>query len=199
MQTARLLHERIVKLYDQKLYDLTERLSQSAHITSFSKELLDSIEREKESLPDVWKESEDRIEFEPYRTKITFMHNKLVRSSKEGYRSAPEFLEDLRLIAQSLTQNRSEIVAKSFVEPLIRQVETFGFEFAFLDVRQHSEKHEMVVGEILKHNGVVSNYSDLSEGDKSKILTEQILSAQNQNSPKLGETRRLPSTLKCLK
>ena len=93
-------------------------------------------------------------------------------------------MRNLRLIDQSLTENRGEIVAKSFVEPLIRQVETFGFEFAFLDVRQHSGKHEMVVGEILKHNGVVSNYSELCEEDKSKILTEQILSSPQAKNPR---------------
>ena len=187
VRTARLLHDSIVRLYDQKLYDITERLSQSARIASFSRELLDSIERDKQSLPDVWKEIRVSDEFEPYRAKITFMHNKLVRSSKEKehYRSASKFLEDLCLIRESLVQNRSEIVAEYFVEPLIRQVETFGFEFAFLDVRQHSEKHEMVVGEILKHNDVVSNYSELSEEDKSEILTEQILSSSKPKLPQI--------------
>ena len=58
VQTARLLHDSVVKLYDQRLYDLTDRLSQSTHIASFSKELLDSVEREKELFPDLWEENQ---------------------------------------------------------------------------------------------------------------------------------------------
>ena len=37
---------------------------------------------------------------------------------------------------------------------LIRQVETFGFYFAALDVRQHSERHASALAELLRVTGL---------------------------------------------
>ena len=188
LRTARLLREKIIKLYDSKLFDLTDRLSQSTRITGVSNALKDSIEDEKKLRPDVWDEVKVSNEFEPYRTKLTFMHNRLLEtlnesSTKARYERSSEFLSDLLLISESLKQNRGGIIGRSFLEPLIRQVETFGFEFAFLDVRQHSNKHALIVSEILRSNGLAFDYAGLLEEEKSRILTEQILSGSKIKIP----------------
>ena len=181
LQTVKLLRESIIKLYDAKLFDLTDKLSQSTHITTFSNELLDSLEKEKHLNPDVWVEIKDSNQYEPYRAKLTFMHNKLMETLKEprspspSYGNASEFLTDLSIIYSSLIQNGAEDVADSFVLPLLRQIRTFGFEFACLDIRQHSRKHEAIVSDILYQNEISSNYSALSEKEKSGLLTDLIL------------------------
>ncbi|MDG7001055.1 MAG: phosphoenolpyruvate carboxylase [Nitrososphaerota archaeon] len=178
LQTVRMLRTSIMKLYDEKLFDLTEKLSQSVHVASFSKELLNSIEKEKEIRPDVWEEIRNSNLYEPYRSKLTFMHNKLMaalnETTEQKYGSSLEFVDDLKLIYDSLAKNGVELVARTFVLPLIRQAETFGFEFATLDVRQHSAKHQHVVSEILKRAGYLEDYGSISENRKIALLNDLI-------------------------
>lgn len=175
LEAAGLMRRSIIELYDEKLFDLTEKLSQSLHDTTFNKELLESIEEEKTLRPDVWEEIRESNQNEPYRAKLTFMHNRLIQtlngdSSKPRYENASEFLMDVNMIFTSLVENRGETVARAFVLPLARQVETFGFEFASMDVRQHSSKHERIVTEIMRHNGM-PDYSAMPESERVELLT----------------------------
>ncbi|MDG6995533.1 MAG: phosphoenolpyruvate carboxylase [Nitrososphaerota archaeon] len=190
-QTAKMLRSAIMKLYDEKLFDLTDKLSQSVHISDLSKELQESIDREKELRPDVWEEIKRSNLYEPYRTKLTFMHNKLMAALNESaeprYASASEFVNDLKLIYDSLVWAGAELVARTFVLPLIRQAETFGFEFAALDVRQHSAKHQLVVSEILKSSGIKEDYGTLGENEKINLLNGLIF----RSEPVLVEAKSL--------
>jgi phosphoenolpyruvate carboxylase len=194
VEAARLMRKSIIGLYDEKLFDLTDKLSQSLHVTSFSKVLLESIEMEKKLRPDVWHEIEESNRYEPYRAKLTFMHNRLIEKLKESelpkYDDSSQFLTDLQMIYESLAENRSEVVAKAFVLPLIRQAETFGFEFAFMDIRQHSAKHEKIVSAILEHNGI-NDYRKLSEAEKSILLTDLI---EQDREIRIPETWSDPET-----
>ena len=186
MQTIRMLRSTIINLYDDRLFELVDVLSQSTRLTTFSDELLSSLEREIELRPAVWSEIERSNLHEPYRSKLTFMHNKLMAtlddSGRPSYRNCEEFLNDLWVIYSSLEDNKSAEVAKRFVEPLIRQAETFGFEFASLDARQHSSKHERLVSEILKYNKTMTSYTQMGEDERVELLTELILDDSNQIS-----------------
>jgi len=186
LESAGLMRKSIIELYDLKLFDLTEKLSQSSHVTTFSKALLDSIEAEKKIMPEVWSGIKEANEYEPYRSKLTFMHNRLL-STPDGsfprYQNVSEFFADLQMIYDSLVGNKSKAVADAFVLPFLRQVETFGFEFASMDVRQHSSKHEKIVAEILEQNGI-PNYSTMKESDKSGMLTSLLNGARQIAIPK---------------
>ena len=189
LDTARLMRESILRLYDEKLFDLTDRLSQSTRVTTFSEELLKSLVEEKRMRPDVWEQIRNANENEPYRAKLTFMHDRLEETLKEGsalprYASSKEFLSDLQLIYHSLVENRSSVIAETFVQPLIRQVETFRFEFSFMDVRQHSTQHEKIVAALLEQNNITPGYSILPEEEKVKLLSSLI---QSENSVRVPE------------
>ena len=209
-----LLRRAIIELYDEKLFNLTHILSQSINITGFSRELIEGLELDKSALPGVWEEIKVANQTELYRSKLTLMHNKLIASipgggvkrrrrgrseEEEGgtpetpsYPDASEFLSDLEQIRDSLIQNSAGVVARTFVEPLIRQVETFGFEFSALDVRQHSKKHELLLTELLRANGVAQDYSSLGEDERVRLLSALI---ENSSKPpiKLPETRQSAS------
>ena len=177
-KAAGLMRRTIIDLYDKKLFDLTEKLSQSVHVTNFSNDILESLETEKMLRPDVWDQIKQSNQSEPYRAKLTFMHNRLIQTRDgnmqgRAYENASQFLVDLQLIYDSLVENKGETVAEAFVSPLLRQVETFGFGFASMDVRQHSSKHEKIVSEILGHNGF-PDYSTASEEEKEARLTSLI-------------------------
>ncbi|MCB0238879.1 MAG: phosphoenolpyruvate carboxylase, partial [Anaerolineae bacterium] len=114
---------------------------------------------------------------QPYRQKMAFVYQKLL-ATEEGssrpwradrlahpveYGSAGQFLQDLRLMQDSLAQHRGARMARGRLQDLITQVETFGFHLATLDIRQHSERHASAVAELLGRYGLVASYGDLSE------------------------------------
>lgn len=69
-------------------------------------------------------------------------------TSPAGYASAKEFCDDLKLLNQSLIQNRGQRIAEQYLQPWIDRALTFGFHFARLDIRQNSEQHKKCMDEI---------------------------------------------------
>src|SRR5262249_32740062 len=57
------------------------------------------------------------------------------------YRTAAEFRSDLGLVHDSLNRNAGGRLAASLLDPLLRQVDTFGFHLHTLDIRQHAHVH----------------------------------------------------------
>ncbi|HAG98573.1 MAG TPA: phosphoenolpyruvate carboxylase, partial [Ktedonobacter sp.] len=126
---------------------------------------------------------------EPYRRKLSFMWKRLEATGTIGtigamgttdtpiaYHSAEEMLADLLLIQDSLLADGELNVARGQLATLIRQVQLFGFHFAALDVRQHSERHASALAELLKVTGLrQDDYSTLSENERVNVL-EHLLS-----------------------
>jgi phosphoenolpyruvate carboxylase len=82
---------------------------------------------------------------ELYRRFLAFIIVRLrhTRESEEnGYTSAREFQGDLETLYRSLSENHGEVLARLFLDPLLRKVSTFGFHLATLDVRQHAKAHQ---------------------------------------------------------
>ncbi len=71
------------------------------------------------------------------------------------YETAAEFLDDLTLLHQSLTENRGERLAEHFVDPLLLAVRTFGLHLQTLDIRQHAKVNNAALRELqaLKTDG----------------------------------------------
>ena len=70
------------------------------------------------------------------------------RSHADAYRDAEEFIADLASMRESLLRNQGGRLARLTIDPLLRQVETFGFHLHALDVRQHARVHETAVAEL---------------------------------------------------
>jgi len=62
-------------------------------------------------------------------------------SKRGGYASPADLVTDLRRMQAALRQHGAGRVAAGEVQDLVWQVETFGFHFASLEVRQHAEVH----------------------------------------------------------
>jgi phosphoenolpyruvate carboxylase len=90
---------------------------------------------------------------EIYRRLLNLMVVRL-RHSREGltdaksYPSAKEFESDLQLIRESLAANRGQRLGELVIDPLLRQVRTFGFHLSTLDIRQHARVHAQALAEI---------------------------------------------------
>ncbi|MCA9169977.1 MAG: phosphoenolpyruvate carboxylase [Planctomycetales bacterium] len=66
-----------------------------------------------------------------------------------AYESVEEFRGDLDLLRQSMLANRGRRIVEQYLQPWIDLVDTFGFHFASLDIRQNSESHRHCLLEVL--------------------------------------------------
>ena len=97
---------------------------------------------------------------------------------QNAYRTPQEFLADLRTIQASLLANHGAALATQRLHPLIRAVEVFGFHLATVDLRQSSDKHELVVAELLSVARLEPGYAQLDELAKRKLLTQLLNEAR---------------------
>jgi phosphoenolpyruvate carboxylase len=93
-----------------------------------------------------------RARGEPYRQRLLLMAERLratrLRHS-EAYSDAGEFLQDLRVVQESLAAAGAARVGYGDLQHLAWQAETFGFTLASLEVREHAGVLKAVVEELL--------------------------------------------------
>jgi len=134
---------------------------------------------------------------EPYRRALIGMYARLAATlhdltGTEALRHAIEpsspydrpeaFLDDLRVIHESLSAHHGETLAKGRLRPLIRAVEVFGFHMATTDLRQNSSIHEHVVAELLRGAKIESGYEHLEENSKIELLLILLADARSLRS-----------------
>ncbi len=84
----------------------------------------------------------------PYRCLLHLVDARLklsLRNAEGGYVQVDELLDDLGIMAASLTENRGVHAGLYAVERLMWRVRSFGFHLARLDVRQDSRVHDDVL------------------------------------------------------
>jgi phosphoenolpyruvate carboxylase len=165
--------------YRLALKRLSGILSQDGSRIETGSDFQRSLQADRERFPGVADETEERYPEEPYRQKLKLMREKLDRVEDvrpDGYSDHEELMADLETIEQSLRRNGAERVADAYVEPLLRQVDTFGFTLASLDLRDHQENHTEAVSEALAVEGI--DYAGMDEEDRVEVLTEAVLQDQ---------------------
>ncbi|MEW6060775.1 MAG: phosphoenolpyruvate carboxylase [Bacteroidota bacterium] len=171
----------IIDYYLHELELLYTEHSESTKTVGVTQELLSSIEQDSD------RDNEGMYSFirnkhEIYRLKLAQVYEKLQRfkqrlegtktENKPFYASADDFVADLKLISDSLTKNKGEILAQGRLKHLIRNVETFGFHLATLDIRQHRNVHAAALKEICLQIGVP--YPQFSDEERIAWLTDTI-------------------------
>ena len=99
-------------------------------------------------------------------------------SATDIYRTAVEFQNDLDHLDQALRQSRIDIIADGRLRKLRRAVDCFGFHLSTVDLRQNSQVHGRVIGELLEAAYPGTNYETLSEDEKITILTAELTTAR---------------------
>jgi len=79
---------------------------------------------------------------------VRLRHSREAVTDPKSYASATEFEADLLLIRESLAMNRGRGLAELVLDPILREVRTFGFHLSTLDIRQHARVHEKALNEI---------------------------------------------------
>ena len=181
-------HQSVIKLYLERLDELSTLLSHSSDFCSFNTELLESIEHDRDLFPEKTEDFAHHRASEPYRHKISYMQYRLrVREQGVGrllrgksymphagaYENADEFIADLRSIRSSLLQNGDRESAEGKLKQLIHLAETFRFHLASLDIRQESTRHTETVAELLKLQEL-ADYGRLQENERLILLTQLL-------------------------
>jgi phosphoenolpyruvate carboxylase len=178
----RMARQVILDHYLAATLELMDRLSPSARQASATPALREALEQYALRLPAVAAENRTRAADEIYRRYLDYVLERLRRTRKEppqahAYRNADEFAADLQLMSESLTTGGGERLAHLLLDPLVRQVKTFGFHLHSLDIRQHARIHARAVAELSSGVQVKENISAAlpdSPSDETRTLLETL-------------------------
>ncbi len=90
------------------------------------------------------------------------------------YATAAELRADLDTIDASLHNHGAGLLADDRLARLREAVRVFGFHLSGLDMRQNSDVHEQVVGELLAWAGVHPDYTSLAEAERVELLAAEL-------------------------
>ncbi|MEQ1801050.1 MAG: phosphoenolpyruvate carboxylase [Gammaproteobacteria bacterium] len=139
----------VLDLYHRECRELAEKLSQSNSRVGVSTALEERIRLYSGHFPNALGITPLRHRGMRYRVFMRLMMARLESTHSAGlypFDSAEEFAGDLRLIVESLEANRGQHAGLFAVRRLLRRVETFGFHFMALDVRQEAGVNRRVIG-----------------------------------------------------
>jgi phosphoenolpyruvate carboxylase len=161
LQIAR---ETILAYYVERVNDLIWQISPSTYQVAVSTELEAALNSYAEtvSAPDL--NTERHPPQEIYRRFLDYVLARLLLARDEpentnAYHNAAQLSADLSVARESLSANGGERVARFLFDPLLRQIETFGFYLHTLDVREHASVHKRALLEFA--NSAAANEGDL--------------------------------------
>ncbi|MGA9800149.1 MAG: phosphoenolpyruvate carboxylase [Terriglobales bacterium] len=139
--------------YISELERATDQLSASVRQAKVSDALRDRLADYSARMGDEYARQSRISSSELYRRLLNLMVVRLrcgreVLADAKAYSSAGEFESDLSLIRESLAAHRGQRLAELVIDPLLRQVRTFGFHLSTLDIRQHARLHAQALDEI---------------------------------------------------
>ncbi len=178
--------------YLTELTDLEQELSMSARLITVTPELAALAAGCQE------KAQAD----EPYRRALRVIRARLTATAAEildqqpqhelelglpPYSSPAELRADLDTIDASLHTHGAALLADDRLALLREGVGVFGFHLCGLDLRQNSDVHEEVVGELLAWAGVHPDYGSSSEDERVALLAAEL----GTRRPLVGDRARL--------
>ncbi len=162
-----------------ELATLEQELSMSARLVRVTSELADLAESCRDP----------KRADEPYRRALRVIRARLTATAADildrqpeqrldlgmpCYRTPAELRADLDTIDESLRAHGSALLADDRLAQLREAVHVFGFHLSGLDLRQNSDVHEEVVGDLLAWAGVHPDYQSLPEDERVTILAAEL-------------------------
>jgi phosphoenolpyruvate carboxylase len=91
-----------------------------------------------------------------------------------AYAGPAALREDLQTMAAALGTGCGRRIAEGTLADFIRRLDVFGFHFARLDLRQHSQVHARAMAEVLARTGLAADYASLDEPRKAALLARLL-------------------------
>lgn len=113
---------------------------------------------------------QERLTFDGLFDKMTLIIQKV---RQDQYIEVRELTADLEHIRQQLIENYHGLFADN-VSDLIRKICMFNFYFVKLDIRQNSRIHGRVIADMFKQHKISSDYLNLSDDEKLKLLKANL-------------------------
>ena len=199
--------ETALKFYLDQVHGLGAELSISSELIDTSADLGILADRSHDASP-------ARAD-EPFRRAISGIYARLAatylsltgrepprpsRLAADPYGDPREFIAELNVIVNALGDSGNGLLSEHApLRKLIRAVETFGFHFATLDLRQNSAVHERVVAELLAQACVVDDYLSLTEIQRINLLRNELASGRLLSSPFLAYSDETKSELEIMR
>lgn len=186
-EMAVLMHANaVLRHYQVLLKKLRRELVHSDTIVDIAADVYARIVDYNELDKEVFSYNIDDYNNEPYRRLLSIIIAKIKattlhiqsqgtdpKAKKRAYSSPQDFLEDLRLIRESVSDH-DEAHADGALLDLIRLVKTCGFHLAALDIRQDSGYHGEVIADIFANASNLPDYKQLSETERQEWLTRLL-------------------------
>ena len=168
MAAARRSAYAILAAYRRDVESLVDRLSLSDLLAQTPKALNDSLERDREELPDVWRANRRRNKHEPVRLKLSFIAARLeatrrliaardagvIAAEPAAYASAEPLERDLLLVRGALDEAGAARAREAQLDPLLARVQAHGLHGFLLDVRDHADVHSKAVAAVADSVGL---------------------------------------------
>lgn len=150
LQKAR---ELTLSKYLDAVEKLRQLLTSSTGQVGDAPSLRKALQRYVSLLPEATKDADNLPAGELYRRFLSLIRYRLqlaldAPDNPKAYPDAHTFSEDLQILSANLRDQGGERLANNLVEPLLRQVATFGFHLHVLDIRQHAKVHAKAVAEL---------------------------------------------------
>ena len=142
----------ILDLYYRECAAISAKLSQATSRVDVDRRILAKIDNYRHMFQTAYHAVPARHRDMPYRVYLRLVQERLQATYDDDaypYENASQLYEDIELIADSLEANRGQHAGLFAVRRLLRRIETFGFHFMTLDVRQDAMVLRTVVGELL--------------------------------------------------
>ncbi|MFC5739998.1 phosphoenolpyruvate carboxylase [Dyella tabacisoli] len=147
----------VLEHYQADVAGLARLLSQTEGRVALDTSLVERLADYRARFPGAAAQVRPRHADMPYRSLLTMIGARLQATDDdthlEGYTSADELLDDLKLIAASLIDHRGLYAGAYAIQRLIWRVRSFGFHMARLDVRQDSRVHDEALAALLNEAG----------------------------------------------
>ena len=163
----------ILDLYYRECGQIASKLSQSTTRVEVDARILHKIDHYRGMFQHAYHAVPARHRDMPYRVYLRLVQERLQATYDDDaypYESAKQLHEDISLLGHSLAAHMGEHAGLFSVKRLLRRIETFGFHFMTLDVRQDALVLRQVVGELLGDDG----WLDRNPADRLKRIVDAI-------------------------
>jgi phosphoenolpyruvate carboxylase len=197
----------ILARYQDAVTELVRRVSISAQIAPAGDAIRQSLNTDRELLPDIWERNWKRNEDEPIRLKLTFIEARIAatreliaaRDAGRGdaqiaaaYSNASDLANDLDLVRDALKGAQADNSRRLLLDPLVESIRAHGFHGMMMDVRDHADAHRSALDEIAAATAV----SLTSDSLRHELLGKRPIVSDNSRLSE--DTMRVLATFRAI-